>query len=192
MSFDNDLAHHRSLRQLLERQNKYPNYDSSPLVSAATNGDLEKVKSLLESGKCNINETIDKGRVNALMIAIHKHHNDIVRYLLNMGADYNYVNQPPYCDTALHWAAYYRNPEATKMLLERNAVSDIVNHSGVTPLMDAANHCQESFALIESYSKLSAAARARIVKFQQTLKNNPKHDISIITSGLCDYAADRD
>lgn len=61
MSFDNDLAHHRSLRQLLERQNKYPNYDSSPLVSAATNGDLEKVKSLLESGKCNINETIDKG-----------------------------------------------------------------------------------------------------------------------------------
>ncbi|KAG2393941.1 hypothetical protein C9374_003705 [Naegleria lovaniensis] len=192
MSFDDDKPHHRTLRQLLAKQNKYPSLDRSPLVAAAQSGELNTVKSLIESGQCNINETIDKGRVNALMIAIHKHNNDIVRYLLNMGADYDYINQPPYCDTALHWAAYYRNPQATKMLLEKNAVWDIVNHSGVTPLMDAQNHCKESQALIESYSKLSAAARARIVKFQHAMKNNPNIDLIIITNDLCDYAADKD
>ena len=105
-----------------------------------------------------------------------------------MGADYDYVNQPPYCDTALHWAAFYANPTATEMLLKKGCVCDIANYSGVTPLQDAINHCPKSTKLIEEYFKVSVSARDRIRKYQQNLYNNPRWDVVVFC--VYDSAAD--
>ena len=95
-----------------------------------------------------------------------------------------YIGNSPYCDTALHWAAYYKNPQACKMLLERGALGDIPNYSGVTPLDDARNHCKQCEALIQEYLECSLVARKRIEKFREMLLKNPSLDVEIIVTNL--------
>ena len=59
-----------------------------PLVDAARNGDYAQVKALLLLG-ANINCEADDGRGTALLAAIQGEHRDIVRLLVDRGANVN-------------------------------------------------------------------------------------------------------
>jgi len=102
------------------------------LLNACKDGDLEKVKQLLEEG-ADVNVKDEKGRT-ALMFASWYGHKKVVKQLLEKGAD---VNAREYKDgeTALMWAAAKGDKKVVKLLLESGADVNAKNKGGWTALM---------------------------------------------------------
>lgn len=78
-----------------------PVFSFGPLQDAADEGNLAKVKDLVESGKVSVNARGSSGWT-ALMLASRRGHIDIVRYLLQKGADPRLQNM--HHQTAKEWA----------------------------------------------------------------------------------------
>ena len=101
------------------------------------------VAELIDSG-ADVNSTADScidmepspRGVTLLMQASFRGDLDIVKLLLNKGANVNLKNS--YGESALAWAARGRHPEIVDVLLERGGDVDTREESGRTPLMDAA------------------------------------------------------
>jgi ankyrin repeat protein len=94
------------------------------LMSAARKGDIETVKRLVSSG-VRLNE-FNKENMTALMIAIQEHHNEVVKCLIDSGADIDAQSRtadPLYHGlTALIVAVLVDNHEARELL--RHASKD--------------------------------------------------------------------
>lgn len=101
------------------------------LVMAAKEGDLEKVKRLVESG-ANVNEITTKGHTTPLFNAALYGHLDIVVYLVENVAKVN--KRSGEHDTALHGAAAQGHLDIVKYLVERDADTNVVDLYGDTPL----------------------------------------------------------
>lgn len=89
------------------------NYFNTPLMIAAWEGELEMAKILIENGAC-INQQDKKNGFTPLIKAAYKDRNDIVRYLLEKGADRTIFSFERM--TALDYAYKNRNAETIKML----------------------------------------------------------------------------
>uniref|UniRef100_A0A6U5I3U4 Uncharacterized protein n=1 Tax=Corethron hystrix TaxID=216773 RepID=A0A6U5I3U4_9STRA len=74
-------------RKVTKRRNK-KNIKVVTLQHAAANGDLNAVRNLVESNKAMLDE-LDEHNWTALHEAAHNGHEDIVKYLVNAGADVN-------------------------------------------------------------------------------------------------------
>ena len=89
--------------------------------NAATNGDTEKVLTLLDEG-IDVNTTFPIVRTHALMVAAAFGHVDTVRALIDRGADVNAKDLTGW--TPLHAAAFKGNMQIIRLLLEKGAVAE--------------------------------------------------------------------
>ncbi len=107
---------------------------AGPIHDAAEQGDLEQVRSLLESDPQLLESQAVDGKT-ALHKAAYAGHTDLVRYLLEMGADpAARTNQN---STPAHGAAYYGHEEAIALLIEHGAPVNAPNAYGYVPLLSA-------------------------------------------------------
>jgi uncharacterized protein len=124
------------------------------LLHAVKNNDIALVKELIKQG-INVNE-LDVNKDAPLIIAAYKGSTEIVKLLLETGADVSVVD-PGMKATALHAAAYAGNAEAAKLLIEYNIDIDKQGpYNGYTALHDAVwqNHIETARILIESGANL--------------------------------------
>jgi ankyrin repeat protein len=108
---------------------------AGPLDEAARDGNLTRVKQLLDQGS-NVSEP-DAAGDPALVIASLAGRTDVVALLLERGADIEVRNKGGL--TALHAAAYAGNLEVVKLLVAKGAaVNDRKNFYQMSPLHGAA------------------------------------------------------
>ena len=109
------------------------------IFKAATNGDLARVKELLD-GYPDLMMRRDPNGMTPMMWAAGKGHTDIVEYLISKGADVNTANYSG--RTALHHAAFYGHLDVVKLLLSKGADPNIKNIEQKTALESAqkGNH----------------------------------------------------
>ncbi|XP_023265917.1 histone-lysine N-methyltransferase EHMT2-like [Seriola lalandi dorsalis] len=105
------------------------------LHHAAKLGSLEIVSMLLETGQVDVNAQDSGGWTPIIWAAEHKHV-DVIRALLNRGADVT-INDKE-LNVCLHWAAYAGNVDIAELVLNAGCSLASVNMHGDTPLHIAA------------------------------------------------------
>jgi cytohesin len=110
------------------------NWDDE-LLKAAENGNLIKVQTALENG-ANPNAKNNNNGSTPLHIAAYKGHVEIVKILLDRGADLNAKDNTGHAP--LHWAAIEGHVDVVRVLLDRGANPNAKNNTGHTPLHNAA------------------------------------------------------
>lgn len=107
------------------------------MLGAASEADLELVKSLLNAGG-NPNAADDEGWT-ALMWAAQLNETAIASSLIDAGAQLNVIEQS-YEETALTIALYNESIEMVALLLDEGANPNLQDSTGWTPLMTAAKN----------------------------------------------------
>lgn len=148
---------------------------------ASYNGDISSLKYLFDQNKIDdVDDEMGYGKA-MIHIAADNGQTNIVRFLIQKGADVNQIDEDG--NTALHLANY----DTTKMLLNVDGIDlDIVNDDGYTPLTWALEEDFEDIItiLIEAGSKLSCQEFGDNIKyFYNTGKMN-------IVKTLVDYYYD--
>jgi ankyrin repeat protein len=113
----------------------------TPLHHAARGGHLEIVAELLNFG---VDREVKTGfGLNALHVACEYNHSDLVRFLLEVGLDYNAKTiDDNHQMTCLHYAAINGNDEIIYDLLKAGADGDVMMTNGYSVLEIAAkNNC---------------------------------------------------
>ncbi|XP_008279349.1 histone-lysine N-methyltransferase EHMT2 isoform X2 [Stegastes partitus] len=105
------------------------------LHHAAKLGNLEIVSMLLETGQVDVNAQDSGGWTPIIWAAEHKHV-DVIKSLLNRGADVS-INDKE-LNVCLHWAAYAGNVDIAELVLNAGCSLASVNVHGDTPLHIAA------------------------------------------------------
>uniref|UniRef100_A0A8C4EYA4 Euchromatic histone-lysine N-methyltransferase 2 n=1 Tax=Dicentrarchus labrax TaxID=13489 RepID=A0A8C4EYA4_DICLA len=105
------------------------------LHHAAKLGNLETVNMLLETGQVDVNAQDSGGWTPIIWAAEHKHV-DVIKALLNRGADVT-INDKE-LNVCLHWAAYAGNVDIAELVLNSGCSLTSVNMHGDTPLHIAA------------------------------------------------------
>ena len=102
---------------ILTKVHKIYSHNVPPINAAASSGNLELVKYLVEKG-ADLHK-LSRTRATPLRMASFFNHTDIMEYLIKCGADVNRAN----CigSGPLHAAAYNGGAEAIKLLLEKGA-----------------------------------------------------------------------
>ncbi len=115
---------------------------STPLRAACFDGRVDIVKYLIEEGHADFN-IANKFNNTCLMIAAFNRHLSVVKYLIQAGVD---PDVGANCGaTALHFAAETGAIEIAQELVEFGKANVLKeNKYGLTPLMSAAEHCQEA------------------------------------------------
>jgi len=103
---------------------------SIPLHLAASEGDVELVKELLEQG-LNVNAR-DMHGLTPLHVAALKGHTEVAKVLLEHGADVN-AREECFENTPLHLTLEKGHLEVVKVLLEHGADINAENSFGETP-----------------------------------------------------------
>lgn len=130
-----------------------------PLIQAASDGDLERVQTLLNQG-ANLNAQTLKG-YTALMLAAAGNHGAIVQALLAKGADLNLQTDKGY--TALMLAAAEGHAAIVRGLLERGSDAKRATESGHTALAIAEQQGnKEIITLLENAQFLIAPGRYEV------------------------------
>ncbi len=104
------------------------------IVEAAKNGDLQSVKMILTQDHSKLNAT-DEEKYTALHWACMRAHWDVVKYLIEEGADLNVVGGDG--GTQINWAVHHDNVEIIKLMIEKGAKLNIQNQWGMTELHTA-------------------------------------------------------
>lgn len=107
----------------------------SLLFKAAKDGDIKTVQEALDHG-AGINDAGESQLEEALRCAVWRGHLDIVRFLLEKGAQVN--KKQDRGETAIFVSCHTGNLELTQLLIDAGAEVNIANRSGITPLMNAA------------------------------------------------------
>ncbi len=129
------------------------------LMKAIINNDLLSVQNLIQRG-ADVNE-LDDHQDAPLVIAAYKGHTEIVKLLLEAGADVAAVD-PEMKATALHAAAYAGRTEAAKVLIAYKIDMDKQGpYNGYTALHDAIwqNNIDTAKVLIEAGARLDIKAK---------------------------------
>jgi uncharacterized protein len=106
-----------------------------PLRKAAEKGNYARVQELLSQGT-RIDQLRWPNDETSLMIAARRGDLDIVKALLNAGADINTKNR--FGDTALTKAVYKGHTDVVQVLLDAGASTEVAWNRGETPLFEAA------------------------------------------------------
>lgn len=121
------------------------------IFEAARNGELNIVINLLKENK-DLLKSLDQNGRTPLHMACFGAHLDVVKYLIDHGAN---INASTYAKlTPLHWAVHsYSDPvikkEIIRFLLSKNPeLANLQNDKGITPLMWVANDSEETIQLL--------------------------------------------
>lgn len=89
------------------------------LIESVKKGDMENVRqfSKIKNMNFNLRDNSEPNRPSLLSLASARGYSDIVKFLLENGADVNF-DDGGYCSTALHKAASNLHPEVVEILLE--------------------------------------------------------------------------
>jgi len=118
---------------------------SSPWFLAVDTGDLAKFRQML--GTADVNSRTEKILQTALMVAAQSGWEQIAAELIRAGASLDLVDQNG--DTALHYAADFKQPRMMKLLLDAGANPNIQDKWKQTPLiMCASDHDWDGFSLL--------------------------------------------
>ena len=113
---------------LVEKRN-----NEEKLCQFSKDGNAKEAGNLLSSG---VSPNCTRKDMTSLHLAVHKGHEDVVKLLLNVGADTSMANEKGF--TPLHWAAIYGYTEVAKLLLDAGADPNKSDHIYEdTPLYDA-------------------------------------------------------
>ncbi|XP_056876820.1 histone-lysine N-methyltransferase EHMT2 isoform X3 [Takifugu flavidus] len=108
------------------------------LHHAAKLGNLEIVNMLLETGQVDVNAQAsfsheeDSGGWTPIIWAAEHKHLDVIKVLLNRGADVNIADKE--LNVCLHWAAYAGSVDIAELVLNAGCSLSSVNTHGDTPL----------------------------------------------------------
>jgi ankyrin repeat protein len=119
-------------------------------MNAVKRNDVARVKALVAQG-VNVSEP-DRNGDSPLIMAAYEGHTDIVRCLLEAGADVRALD-PSMHATALHAAAYAGRTEAARLLIQYGIEIDRQGpRNGYTALHDAIwqNHVDTARVIIEA------------------------------------------
>mmetsp|Transcript_7569 Transcript_7569/g.27823 ORF Transcript_7569/g.27823 Transcript_7569/m.27823 type:complete len:430 (+) Transcript_7569:302-1591(+) len=107
------------------------------LFAAAAAGSLSTIKKLRGKDVIKVHTSVDDRGRSALHLAARGGFADVVRYLLQKGADVNLQDKDG--DTPMHHSTRYLRFDVNVILNEFGARTDIRNHEGSTALQLAAN-----------------------------------------------------
>lgn len=110
------------------------------LVSAAKDGDMKTVRSLLASGGTPVEQQDTRGNT-AVMEAAASGKLEVVKVLLSAGASTKATNTSG--ETALHLAAVMGHTAVAKVLVARGAELEVQTRRGTTPIHNAAKKGKE-------------------------------------------------
>jgi len=128
-----DTSIFQAIQNLLESKGPCaidPN-GNTPLVWAARNGKYNIVKYLVEKYQLPLNVQNFEGET-ALSVAVLTGHGEIVRFLIERGAQLNIGNCRS--ETSLHHAVVLGNLEVARLLVEEGSYVDAEDDCGDTPL----------------------------------------------------------
>lgn len=150
------------------------------LMKAVKNNDIALVRKLIKEGN-NVNE-LDANQDAPLIIAAYKGYTEVVKMLLEAGADVSVVD-PGMKATALHAAAYAGNAEAAKLLIEYKIDIDKQGpYNGYTALHDAVwqNNVETAKILIEAGANLKIKSNTGQTPLEFARSGNHKEIIALI------------
>jgi serine/threonine-protein phosphatase 6 regulatory ankyrin repeat subunit B len=130
-----------------------------PLINAASNGDLRRVKALLASGGSDVNSRlIQFDDVTALMTASYEGHLEVVQALLAAKANVNARRNDG--GTALMMASQEGHLEVVRALLDAKADVNARRYDGATALMLASQegHLEVVRTLLDARADVSVNA----------------------------------
>ncbi len=104
------------------------------IVDAAKKGNMKTVKSILKKDPSRLNALNEEG-YTALHWACMRAQWDVVKYLIDQGADLNVVGGDG--GTQINWAVHHDNVNIIKLLVENGARLNIRNQWGMTELHTA-------------------------------------------------------
>lgn len=155
------------------------------LLHAVNNQDLARVRGLIGEG-ADPNETDENGDC-PLIIAAYRGYTEIVRVLLEAGADVTAVD-PSMKATALHAAAYAGHAEAARLLIELGRI-DIDKqgpYNGYTALHDAIwqNHTEVARILIDAGADLDLKSNDGQTPLQLAEQHHATEIVALIRARL--------
>ncbi|EFC38309.1 predicted protein [Naegleria gruberi] len=160
------------------RNTDQPQGDICYFFDSAINGNLEKMKELVEVKFFNV-DTIDRFGYNcsALQFAVNGGKLEIVKYLISKNANVNLIDVSG--ETALHKACKKGNLEMVKLLLKAGIQKDYVNKLGKSPInILTEKGFTEISHYLSNFDYLFYLARRKSNSF---LKSNLKHCTSKTT-----------
>jgi len=107
------------------------------------NGDIDRVRSLIALDPALV--TLENGDNSGLILAADSGNEEMVKLLLEGGANVNYANETG--DTPLAAACFSGSIELVKLLLEKGANIEHVDRFGVSILDNARDHPELVFFL---------------------------------------------
>ena len=138
---------------------------------AVRKGDLETIDSMLERGSAVLARTVDDARRSALHFAAGLGKPDIVRRLLQAGAEVDLADKEGY--TPLHMAAGYLHTSTISVLLEAGADPEQKDRQGRSPL-----ELVESLrAALATDSPMAMARRVALEDVLKVLTDNLFEDV---------------
>jgi ankyrin repeat protein len=150
------------------------------LMKAVKNNEVASVRKLVERG-IDVDE-LDANQDAPLIVAAYKGYTEIVKLLLEAGADVSVVD-PGMKATALHAAAYAGRTEAAKLLIEYKIDIDKQGpYNGYTALHDAVwqNNVETAKVLIEAGANLNIESNAGETPLDLAKSRNYKKIIALM------------
>lgn len=188
----------------IEMFKNLPKADCRSLHEIAASGDLDELKSHMETFGATSKE-LDKKSRTLLHSAAMANQTAIMEYLIESGADLNMVDEDG--NTALHLAVVHGHIEAMSLLLNKGADDKILNKNMDPPLHIAArsNNCElmaaflghpNVFLYVTGYRKrtvIHVTAEKDLAEMLEVIRNSPQVKLSCKVAGgfrLC--VADED
>jgi ankyrin repeat protein len=117
-------------------------------IKAAKSGNADRLRALLENDP-NLIRAVDSDGSTALHCATWKGHQDVVKFLLDAGADVNaHNNNEHWGTTPLHAAAHANQAAIAQMLIESGADVKARDKEGRTPLDHTEFHKAKASAKV--------------------------------------------
>ena len=150
------------------------------LMTAVNNNDILSVQELIKKG-VDVSE-LDANQDAPLVIAAYKGHTEIVKKLLEAGADITAVD-PAMKATALHAAAYAGRTDAARVLIAYKIDIDKQGpYNGYTALHDAIwqNNIETAKVLIEAGANLKIKSKDGQTAFDLAKAKDRKEIVALL------------